>query len=90
MWIRDVAPHFSLGTRLSVFSFTPRPLYTLRPPPSTLDTTWRGWDAVEKRKIRVSETFEDMVEIPGNFQLLLDCYVPSLKKCTCFADVVGD
>jgi len=70
MWIRDIALHISLGTRLSVPSFTPRPLYTLISAFNTGYYMARSGCCGEE-KSTCSETFEEMVEIPGNFRPLL-------------------
>jgi len=75
MWISDIASHFSLGTRLSVLSFTPQPLYTLR---SAFNTgyygVWSGCCGEEKNTC--SETLEELV---GIFSRYYECYVLSLK-----------
>jgi len=71
MWISDIAPHFSLGTRLSVLSFTTRPLYTLR---SAFNTGYYMARS-EKRKIHFQKRSKSWWRFLGIFSRYYECYV---------------
>jgi len=70
MWTSDIAPHFSLGTRLSVLRFTPRPLYALRSAFNPGYYMARSGCCGEEKNT-CSETLEELIEIRGNSQPLL-------------------